>query len=221
MRIIKQISKVKNPFAIGFVISLLGALPLGYINVINLQILLIQGNFASNLFILGVVSVSFLMLKTTSVFAEFLISQKKLTVIIQWFTLIFFLLIGIYFVINRTNTDNFSSNHLPFLTHPFFLGIFLNALNFIQWPYWSGIFVFLFQHKIITKNPKGNYPFILGAVLGIFVGMNCFAQASRFLLADYQAIFSYYLNTIFAVLFITLAIIQALKLFIKQTHLPQ
>jgi hypothetical protein len=54
MKVITKFIPKNNPLAVGFLISLIGALPLGYINAINLQILLEQGSHASFLFIAGI-----------------------------------------------------------------------------------------------------------------------------------------------------------------------
>ena len=53
-----------NPILLGFFISLLGSLPLGYINVVGLQILLEQGIISHVLFVLGIVFIQFFVLKS-------------------------------------------------------------------------------------------------------------------------------------------------------------
>lgn len=215
MFLVKHISKIKSPFFVGFIISLLGALPLGYINVIDLQILLDQGTLASSLFILGIVFIEFFVLKITSAIASWLISQKKLVLFIEWFTLIFFLIIGYYFFININNQENFSTENLPLFAYPFLLGIFLNALNFIQWPYWSGVYVLLYQNNILEQKSKENHHFIYGAMVGTFVGMTFFAQIGYYFVADHRVAFSYYLNTIFALLFLGIGVFQLINTLLK------
>ena len=72
----------KNPFVLGFLISLIGALPFGYINVISLQILLEQGKWASLSFIIGIIFIQYFVLKTVRKMAGWLISQQKLMLFI-------------------------------------------------------------------------------------------------------------------------------------------
>ena len=57
MKLIAVLHSKSKPILLGFSISLLGALPLGYTNVISLQILVEQGNWASLSFILGIIFV--------------------------------------------------------------------------------------------------------------------------------------------------------------------
>ncbi|TDD95532.1 hypothetical protein [Flavobacterium cellulosilyticum] len=90
MKILDKIVPQKSPFLLGFLISLMGALPLGYINVISLQLLLEQGNWATVSFISGIVFIEFFVLRAVSFGAKWLVKQKKLLVFIDVFTILFF-----------------------------------------------------------------------------------------------------------------------------------
>lgn len=79
----------KNPLVLGFLISLIGALPLGYINVISLQILLEQGNLASLLFISGIITVQYFVLITVNKIAGWLVNQEKLLLLLEVFSIPF------------------------------------------------------------------------------------------------------------------------------------
>ncbi len=140
-----------NPILLGFFISLLGSLPLGYINVVGLQILLEQGNISHLLFVLGIVFIQFFMLKSVSIGAKWLVKQKNLLLFIDVFTVLFFALLSYYFFTNY-NVATSSLSQFPLSGYPFLLGLFLNVLNFIQWPYWAGIFIYLFRTKKLNPN---------------------------------------------------------------------
>jgi hypothetical protein len=77
MKLINKYIPQNSPFLLGFGISLMGALPLGYINVISLQILLEQGNTAVISFISGIVFIEFFVLKAVSFGAKWLVKQKN------------------------------------------------------------------------------------------------------------------------------------------------
>jgi hypothetical protein len=74
MKMIVALLSKKNPLTLGFLISLMGSLPLGYINIISLQVLLEKGNWASLSFILGIVSIQYLVLKTINKVAGWLVN---------------------------------------------------------------------------------------------------------------------------------------------------
>lgn len=215
MKWLDKYAPKNSPFALGFLISLMGALPLGYINVISLQILLEQGNWATVSFISGIVFIEFFVLKAVSFGAKWLVEQKKLLLFIDVFTIVFFSSIGYYFFSNINNDKNFSLSQLQLAQFPFILGLLLNSLNFIQWPYWSGIYIYLFRTKKLDPRCNDNSIFIMGAMIGTLAGMLLFAHTGKYFLLENKAQFNKYLNTIFAILFLVLAIGQVIKVFIK------
>lgn len=216
MKLLDRYIPKNSPFLLGFGISLMGALPLGYINVISLQILLEQGSSAVISFISGIVFIEFFVLKTVSFGAKWLVQQKKLLLFIDAFTIIFFFGIGLYFLVNIGSDKIFTLAHLRLAQFPFILGLLLNSLNFIQWPYWSGIYLYLFRTKKLDPRCKDNSTFIIGAMAGTSIGMLLFAHLGKQLLIENKIEINQYLNIIFALLFLVLAGIQIAKLLIKK-----
>jgi threonine/homoserine/homoserine lactone efflux protein len=219
MKLLDKYAPKNSPFLLGFGISLMGALPLGYINVISLQILLEQGNWATVSFISGIVFIEFFVLKAVSFGAKWLVEQKKLVLFIDVFTIVFFLVIAIYFITNIGNDKNFSLAQLQLAQFPFILGLLLNSLNFIQWPYWSGIYIYLFRTEKLDPHCNDNSLFIIGAMIGTLAGMLLFAHTLNYFLVENNIQMSTYLNPIFAILFLVLAIGQIGKLFLKKRKL--
>jgi hypothetical protein len=217
MKLIAVLHSKSKPILLGFSISLLGALPLGYTNVISLQILLEQGNWASLSFILGIIFVKYFVLKMVYKIARWLVKQKKLLLFIELFTILFLLVIGVYFMYSSTNHQNISLSNLILIQYPFLLAAFLNLLNFIQWPYWSGIYIYLFRTDKLDNQIKTRNKFILGALLGTSLGMFLFAHVGQFLIEANQIKISSYINTIFMILFLFLAFIQTIKFIFKNT----
>lgn len=216
MKVLDKYAPKNSPFLLGFGISLTGALPLGYINVISLQILLEQGNWATISFISGIIFVEFFVLKAVSFVAKWLVEQKKLLMFIDVFTIVFFLGIAVYFATNIGNDKNFSLSQLQLAQFPFILGLLLNSLNFIQWPYWSGIYIYLFRAQKLDPHCNDNSLFIMGAMIGTLSGMLIFAHAGKYFLVENKIDINTYLNSIFATLFLVLAMGQIGKLFWKQ-----
>ncbi|MFH7000601.1 hypothetical protein [Flavobacterium bizetiae] len=215
MKLLDKIAPKKNPLLLGILISLMGSLPLGYINVIGLQILLEQGNWATVSFISGIVFIEFFVLKAVSFGAKWLVEQKKLLLFIDVFTIAFFTGIAVYFISNIGNDKNFSLSQLQLAQFPFILGLLLNSLNFIQWPYWSGIYIYLFRTKKLDPHCHDNSIFIMGAMIGTLAGMLIFAHTGKYFLVENKIEISKYLNPIFAALFLFLAGIQITKVYVK------
>ena len=216
MKLLDKYIPKNNPFLLGFGISLMGALPLGYINVISLQILLEQGSSAVISFISGIVFIEFFVLKAVSLGAKWLVKQKQLLLFIDVFTIVFFTGIAFYFLVNIGSDKNFTLAQLRLAQFPFILGLLLNSLNFIQWPYWSGIYLYLFRTKKLDPRCKDNSIFIIGAMAGTSIGMLLFAHFGKQVLIENKIEINQYLNVIFALLFLVLAGIQIAKLLIKR-----
>ncbi|TDD95531.1 hypothetical protein [Flavobacterium cellulosilyticum] len=98
---------------------------------------------------------------------------------------------------------------------PFILGLLLNSLNFIQWPYWSGIYIYLFRTNKLDPRCNDNRIFIMGAMIGTLIGMLLFAHTAKYFLVENNIEMSKYLNPLFATLFLVLALIQIAKVFMK------
>lgn len=219
MKFLVKYAPKSTPFLLGFLISLIGALPLGYINVISLQLLLEQGSWASFTFILGIITVEYFVLKIVSKIAKWLVEQNQLLLLIDIFTIVFLLTIGLYFYVNIGNSQNFSLSQLDLATYPFALGLLLNILNFIQWPYWSGIYIFLFRTERLKEQSNHQNFFIFGAMNGTLIGMLVFAFTGRYFLLENNIQMENYLNIIFALLFFVLGIGQFGKLILKEKKL--
>lgn len=216
MKLLERYNFKNKAFLLGFLISLLGSLPMGYINVIGLQMLLEQGNLAIVSFILGILVVEFFVLKIVGFAAKWLVEQKRLLLFIDIFTVLFLSSMAWYFTSNVSNDTNYGLSQLQLAQYPFILGILLNGLNAVQWPYWSGIYIYLFRTEKLKATDKTNHIFIFGALLGTFLGMLTFAQTGKYVLDENEIQMTPYLNPIFAVLFFILATIQTVKLFVNR-----
>ena len=86
----------------------------------------------------------------------------------------------------------------------------------MQWPYWSGIYLYLFRTEKTKLKTNQNNIFIVGALIGTFAGMMLFAQAGNYFLIDRKAAIGKYLNIIFTLIFSGLALIQFINLFWKR-----
>lgn len=116
---------------------------------------------------------------------------------------------------NIANDKNISLSLFKLAQYPFILAVFLNFLNFIQWPYWSGIYIYLFRTAKLDSQNSTNGIFILGAIMGTSLGMFLFAHIGQFLIAANQIKISASLNTVFMILFLFIAVVQTVKFILK------
>ena len=207
--------QLKNIF-FGFIVSFLGSLPLGYLNIIGVEVFSKLGINSLVLYLLGVILVEAVVIYFTVIFANQLAENKKILKFIDFFAVFFFLLLAFLFYANSNQTTQ-EHNYLDDYVHysPFLIGMVLCGLNFLQIPFWMGWNLYLMNAKSISliKNLKIYY--ILGTLVGTFFGM-----LTAILLLDSfsQITFSfskYIVPIVIPLFFITLAVFQTYKVFKK------
>ena len=82
--------KIKNIF-IGFLVSFIGSIPLGYLNVVGYDVFKKFGLNETVFYLLGVISIEFFVIFFTLLFANQLIANQKLLKFIEGFSVVFML----------------------------------------------------------------------------------------------------------------------------------
>ncbi|WP_055092605.1 hypothetical protein [Flavobacterium aquidurense] len=163
--------RIKN-ISIGFLVSFLGSIPLGYLNLAGLEIYSKSGWHNLVFFLFGVVFVETFVIYFTLLFAKKLIQNKKLLKIIDLFSILFMFILAFVFYLNFNHTEK--SNHFLqeyLLYSPFVIGIILNGVNFLQLPFWTSWNLYLLNKEYISVERDLKYYYIAGTVIGVFLGM--------------------------------------------------
>lgn len=205
--------KLKN-ILVGFLVSFVGSIPLGYLNIIGYEIYSKKGFQNTVEYLIGVVLVEAIVIYATLLFADVLTQQKKWLKRIELFTIIFLLILGASFFLNQDQT-NTTSNSVYTNYLPFFTGLILSALNFIQIPFWTGWNLYLINNKYISIEKTNKYLYLFGTLFGTFFGMlglifglHYFAKNSGFVDAGM-------ISKIFPIIFFGLALLQIIKFYKK------
>ncbi|WP_426483791.1 hypothetical protein [Flavobacterium sp. 2] len=201
---------------VGFLVSFLGSIPLGYLNLVGLEIYTKSGLRDLAFFLFGVILVETFVIYFTLLFAKQLINNKKLMKIIDFFAVgfMFVLAFAFYFNFNQEiKSDGILSNYLIY--SPFVIGIILNCFNFLQLPFWASWNLYLLNGKYITVERQLKYYYIAGTLIGIFLGMfSLIVVLQTFFQKTNQ--FSKYIMPVFIPgFFIILGSIQVLKVYKK------
>ncbi|MDQ5929899.1 MAG: hypothetical protein QG594_1680 [Bacteroidota bacterium] len=162
---------LKNIF-FGFIVSFLGSLPLGYLNIVGVEIISKSGINSLFFYLFGIIIVEAVVIYFTVIFASQLAESKRLMKFIDFFAL-FFLLIIAYLFYTHSDTTTTEHNYLEtyFQYSPFLIGMVLCGLNFIQIPFWLGWNLYLMNGHYISLVQKLKFYYILGTLVGTFFGM--------------------------------------------------
>ena len=101
--------KIAQNMTIGFGISFIGALPLGYLNLFGFDIYSSAGFLAFLNFLLGVVTVEMLVVAATLKGAMWLLSHKKLVLVMEILSIVFLLLFAASFLYKSNSTTSLFS----------------------------------------------------------------------------------------------------------------
>lgn len=201
---------------VGFIVSFLGSLPLGYLNIIGVEIFSKLGINSLVSYLAGVIIIEAVVIYCTVMFSTQLAENTKLMKSIDFFAVFFLLLIAYLFYAysNQTTQDH---NYLEDYIHysPFLIGMVLCGLNFLQIPFWMGWNLYLMNAQYIILSKKLKFHYILGTLVGTFFGMLVvivFLDSLSQKILDYSRII---VPIVIPLFFVGLAFFQARKVYKK------
>lgn len=195
----------------GMMVSFLGSLPLGTLNVAAMQISVTDGISPAILFSLGSLAVEIVYVRLSLVAMDWVRRQEKLFKILEWVTLVIVVALAVssfYAAFHPKVGENFI---LSSTLHRFWLGVVMCAVNPVQIPFWFGWSTVLFTKKVLLPRNDNYNSYILGIGLGTFAG-NCVFIFGGQLIADKLNNNQSILNWIVGGIFALTAIIQLWKI---------
>jgi threonine/homoserine/homoserine lactone efflux protein len=207
-------------FITGMLISFLGSLPLGTLNVAAMQISITDGYTQAILFSLGSLLIEMIYVRVSLVGMDWIRKQERIFRILEWVTLIIVLALAVssfYAAIHpKTEKNIILSSTLP----RFVLGATMCAVNPVQIPFWFGWSTVLFTKKVLLPKRDNYNSYILGIGIGTFIGNCIFIFGGQLIagkLNTNQSILSWIIGGIFAIT----AIIQIWRMIKKKDAVHQ
>jgi threonine/homoserine/homoserine lactone efflux protein len=198
-------------FFTGMVVSFLGSLPLGTLNVAAMQISISDGVTQAFLFSFGSLLAEIIYVRVSLVAMDWVRRQEKIFLILEWITLFIVLALAVssfYAALHPSQKENIIlSSTLP----RFWLGWMMSALNPVQIPFWFGWSTVLFTRKVLLPRNDHYNSYIAGIGLGTFLG-NCVFVFGGQIAANSLNNNQYILNWVIGGIFTVTAIIQVWKM---------
>jgi hypothetical protein len=157
---------------VGFIVSFVGSLPLGYLNIIGVEVFSKFGMNSLVFYLFGVIVIEAVVIYFTVIFANQLAENKKLMKSIDFFAVFFLLLLAYLFYVHSNQTaqeHNYLEGYVQY--SPFLIGMVLCGLNFLQIPFWMAWNLYLMNAKYISLGRKLKFHYIFGTLVGTFFGM--------------------------------------------------
>jgi len=198
-------------FFTGLLVSFLGSLPLGTLNIAAMQISVSDGVTAAMLFSLGSLLVEIIYVRISLVAIDWIRKQEKVLKALEWVTLIIVLALAIssfYAALHPGVKKNIVlSSSMP----KFLLGVIMCAVNPVQIPFWFGWSTVLFTKKILQARNDHYNSYIIGIGIGTFIG-NCIFIFGGLLIANKISNNQHILNWVIGGIFTLTALLQLWKI---------
>jgi threonine/homoserine/homoserine lactone efflux protein len=171
----------------GFIISFLGSLPLGTLNIAAMQIGITDGISPALWFSAGSLTAEIIYVRLSLVAMDWVRRQEKLLKALEWLTvLIVFALAASSFwaAAHPSVSENII---LSSGMHRGLLGFTMSLINPVQIPFWFGWSTVLFTKKILKPEASNYNAYILGIGIGTFTGNCVFIFGGRLLVDHLNA----------------------------------
>src|SRR5450432_845555 len=153
-------------FFTGMLVSFLGSLPLGTLNIAAMQISVSDGVSAAMLFSLGSLLVEIVYVRLSLVAMDWIRKQERIFKILEYITLVIVIALAVssfYAALHPGVKKNIVlSSSLP----KFILGVAMCAVNPVQIPFWFGWSTVLFTKKVLLPRNDHYNSYIVGIGLG-------------------------------------------------------
>jgi len=205
---------------VGFIVSFIGSIPLGYLNIVGYEVYNSFGLNETIFYLLGVISIEFFVIYFTLIFANKLIENKKIIKFIEIFSIIFMFLIAYIFYSSASKNGSSQSVLEKYVYYsPFFVGIILSSINFIQIPFWISWNLYLLNGNYIEISKSRKYFYVFGSIIGTFFGMLGLILSLNYLTNQTDFLNKYLMKFIIPMAFILLGIWNGFKFYKKHINI--
>lgn len=196
-------------------VSFIGSLPLGTLNIAAMQISITDGVTAAMLFSVGSLIAEIIYVRISLVAMDWVRKQEKILKALDWVTFLIVAALAafsFYAAMQPTVEKNIVlSSPLPKIV----LGFVMSAVNPVQIPFWFGWSTVLFTKKVLLPRYDHYNSYIVGIGLGTFLG-NCIFIFGGLLIAQKINNNQHVLNWIIGGIFALTALLQLWKILRKK-----
>jgi threonine/homoserine/homoserine lactone efflux protein len=205
-------------FFTGLLISFLGSLPLGTLNIAAMQIAIAENNRNAIKFAVGVAIVEILYVRVSLTGVNWVVQHKKMFYVLEWLTVVLFVVLSISsFIAARKKEGDQKNVLLKNNINRFMLGLGMSAINPVQIPFWFLWSTYLISNGILnTANTSYNI-YIAGIGTGTLVGLAIFIFAGKYIVKKIGS-GAKALNIFVGIVFLVSAGVQCYRVITKPLH---
>lgn len=201
-------------------VSFLGSLPLGTLNIAAMQISISSGVVAAMMFSVGSLIAEIIYVRISLVAMDWVRKQERVLKALEWVTLLIVTALAIFSFYAALHPKVEKNMVLDSPLPKIVLGFVMSAVNPVQIPFWFGWSTVLFSKKILLPRNDHYNTYILGIGLGTFMG-NALFIFGGLLIASRINNNQHILNWVIGGIFALTALIQLWKILRKKDAVHQ
>lgn len=174
-------------FIAGMVISFLGSLPLGTLNIAAMQISITDGIRPALYFVLGALLVEICYVRLSLVAMHWVLQHKRIFRWLEWVAILIIIALAVSSFIAAADPGVSKNVLLSGGIHRFWLGVMMSAVNPVQIPFWFGWSTVLFSKKLLERRKIHYWLYLLGIGAGTFAGNLVFILGGRLIVDKLNA----------------------------------
>ena len=199
----------------GMIVSFLGSLPLGTLNVAAMQISVQESILNALYFSFGSLLTEMIYVRISLVGINWIRRQKKLLKWMEWITLMIVLALAAGSFIAAMHEHHAKNVMLDNNMNRFLLGFLLSAITPMQIPFWFGWSTVLFAKNILQPKNSFYNLYIIGIGIGTFMGNCVFIFGGKYIVEKLNANQSI-LNWVIGGIFAITAVIQFIRILLHK-----
>lgn len=202
----------------GFVISFLGQLPLGNMNLSATQISVQENSRTAWRYGIAIVIVEVIYLRLALTGMNWVVKHQQLFTIMGWVTVVLFIALGVMsFIIARKQTSAKKGLLLNNKMNRFLLGLIVSSLNPAQIPFWFIWSTQLINSKVLEPTTTQFNLFTIGAGIGSLAGLGVYIHGGKWIIEKMKTS-NKRLNVFMGIVFIIAGLFQLYNMLLKKNN---
>ncbi|WP_290793566.1 LysE family translocator [Flavihumibacter sp. UBA7668] len=175
-------------FVAGLLISFLGSLPLGTLNITAMQIAVQENVRRSLYYSIGVALVELIYVRLSLKGIDWILANQTVFYYMEWATVVLFAVLGISsLLVARKKNSEAKPVLLNNQVNRFWLGVSMSAINPVQIPFWFLWSSYLFSTKLLQSDALHFNIYTIGIALGTISGLLLFIFGGKWLVKRINA----------------------------------
>lgn len=194
-------------FFTGLVISLLGALPLGTLNITAMQIAVQENNRNAIQYSIGVALVEILYVRVSLKGMNWVMENQRIFNILEWCTVVLFIVLAVASFLTARKSRDQKNILLKNNMNRFFLGLSMSAINPVQIPFWFIWSTYLLSNQFLKSTAWYFNIYTVGIGAGTLAALALFIFAGKWVVNKLNASHRV-INIVVGIIFLVSAVIQ-------------